>query len=124
MGSPIFLHEGWNEDEYHSGLPMMQMIVAPASMKHIWYMRGFIAMLGPATYEMEDIVKATLSFKISGRPYLSTIKDVKQTNLVVARMPPGDGDNAERVYQWYAAGGLNENGIENYPAYWLEDWNP
>ena len=74
MGSPLFLHSGW--DEEHHGLPMMQMIVMPASMKHLWYMRGFIAMLGPMTYEMEDIVKATLSFKISGRPYLSVAKTI------------------------------------------------
>ena len=97
------------------------MIVAPASMRHIWYMRGFIAMLGPVTYEMEDIVKATISFKISGRPFLST-RRTSGDGPFIERTKPNDPDSdpTDRVFVWYADTVSAVDGAESYPAYWLE----
>ena len=121
MESPIFLHEKYaNVGAKSQGLPMLQMIVMPASMEHLWYMRGFIAMLGPVTYEMEDIVKATISFKISGRPFLATPKaPVDGTPLIVRNKL---GENTETV-EWYnTAHGFSFEELrqsEIYPAYWL-----
>ena len=119
MESPLFLHEEWG----HAGLPMMQMIVAPASMNHLWYMRGFLAMLGPATYEMEDIVKATMSFKISGRPYLATPESSTRVGPFIERsiVNPANKESAERRFTWYADQAAEAgSGQESYPAYWLE----
>ena len=118
MGSPIFLHEKYSD--IGKGLPMMQMIVMPSSMAHLWYMRGFVAMLGPVTYEMEDIVKATISFKISGRPFLATHTADAQTDPVITRAKSPVLPDTE-VVKWYTDGaGIDPADAEIYPAYWLE----
>ena len=52
--------------------PMRALLIQPASMNHSWIMGGYCAMLGPINYEMDDIVRVALSFKISGRPLLYT----------------------------------------------------
>ena len=120
MESPLFLHQEWGDG---GGLPMMQMIVAPASMNHLWYMRGFLAMLGPVTYEMEDIVKATISFKISGRPFLATPSKGADpaAGAHISRTKTPGGDPTDRTFKWYAdMGSTFGDGVESYPAYWLE----
>ena len=97
---------------------MMQMIVAPASMQHLWYMRGFLAMLGPVTYEMEDIVKATISFKISGRPYLATPGDGDSPAGYIIRANVDGPPKTDRSFEWYAED--PDPDAESYPAYWLK----
>ena len=122
MQSPIFLHKDHSETTKNYGLPMLQMIVMPASMKHLWYMRGFIAMMGPVTYEMEDIVKATISFKISGKPFLSTaMSENDETKPRILRRRYLDG---EEQVEWYVEGNttiLQPTGTHDdfYSAYWL-----
>ena len=121
MESPIFLHKDASRAAKTNGLPMLQMIVMPASMRHIWYMRGFMAMLGPATYEMEDIVKATISFKISGRPFLATPTE-DANKATIARTHFGEGDE---TIEWYNPPAqllayAGDQHTDYYPAYWLE----
>ena len=118
MESPIFLHKQAAVGAKTQGLPMLQMIVMPASMRHIWYMRGFIAMLGPVGYEMEDIVKAAVSFKISGRPFLATPTE-DNANPTIARI--GLPEGLEMV-DWYNPAGTTPmfDAVDYYPAYWLD----
>ena len=122
MESPIFLHKDQADVSKSGGLPMLQMIVMPASMKHLWYMRGFIAMLGPVTYEMEDIVKATISFKISGRPFLATAQKTQPADKpAIVRTRHDEGYESVEWYNYpdtllVPAGGTPDF----YPAYWLE----
>ena len=59
-----------SEDETRG--PMRALLIQPASMPHAWVMGGYCSMLGPINYEMDDIVRVALSFKISGRPVLYT----------------------------------------------------
>ena len=48
---------------------MRALLIKPASMDHAWVMTGFLTMLS-TVYDMENVVMATLGFKINGRPEL------------------------------------------------------